>query len=75
MTIKPWITNTGIKIKVGNKKANMALKLLNLRIGDCQKTMKEYMASEDWTKAAEMNSYINGLFTAFYVLYKEFKSK
>lgn len=75
MTTKIWKNVDGIKIKIGNKKADLALKLLDLRIKDIQKEQDNFIKNKMWTSAAMMDHYITGMKFAFYKIHDELKSK
>lgn len=75
MTTKTWTTHTGMKIRVGNRKVNLALKLIDLRIKDAYKAQQLQLLEKNYFSAAGLDSFIAGLELAFAKVYEEFKEK
>lgn len=75
MAIKSFEAYNGTKIKIGNKKANLALKLLDHRIKMNEKVLGDYIRKKEWSNASNIDYFIAGLQNAFWLLHEEFKNK
>ena len=73
--MKTWKDHTGMKIRIGDSRANMALKILNRRIIESDAFIEGAVKSGRYSDAAGLNAQATGLQIAFNVLYNEFALK